>query len=53
MSVVNAIPGRNLTVLNFSYHLPKPLIDQFDHVNDNYKQPIRSVFSQVFFLTFL
>ena len=33
--VENAIPRRNLSVLNFSYHLPKPLIDRFDHVNDN------------------
>ena len=49
--VVNAIPGRNLSVLNFSYHFPKPLIDRFAHVNDNYKQPIPSVFSQFFFFS--
>ena len=55
MLVVNAIPGRNLSVLNFSYlAFAQPFIDRFDHVNDNYKQPMPSVFSQViFFLTIL
>ena len=32
---VNAIPGRNLPVLNFAYHLPKPWTDRFAHVNGN------------------
>ena len=30
-NVVNAIPGRNLPVLNFAYHLPKPWSDRFAH----------------------
>ena len=38
VQMVNAIPGRNLTVLNFAYHLPKPWTDQFAHVNG--KQPL-------------
>ena len=31
--VINAIPGRNLRVLNFVYHLPRPWTDRFAHVN--------------------
>ena len=31
--VINAIPGRNLRVLNFVYHLPRPRTDRFAHVN--------------------
>ena len=31
--MVNAIPGRNLPVLNFAHHLTKPWTDQFVHVN--------------------
>ena len=33
----NTIPGRNLPVLNFAYHLSKPWTDQFTYVNG--KQP--------------
>ena len=33
VQMVNAIPGRNLPVLNFAYHLPKPRTDRFVHVN--------------------
>ena len=33
MQMVNAIPGRNLPVLNFAYHLTKPWTDQFVHAN--------------------
>ena len=29
---VNAIPGWNLSVLNFAYHVPKPWTDRFAHV---------------------
>ena len=36
--MVNAIPGRNLPVLNFVSHLPKPWTDRFARVNG--KQPI-------------
>ena len=36
--MLNAIPGRNLLVLNFANHLPKPWSDRFDHVNG--KQPV-------------
>ena len=32
VQMVNAIPGRNLPVLNFAYHLPKPCTDRFSHV---------------------
>ena len=32
VQVVNAIPGRNLLVLNFECHLPKPWTDWFAHV---------------------
>ena len=32
VQMVNAIPGRNLPVLNFEYHLPKPWTDRFAHV---------------------
>ena len=35
--MVNAIPGRNLPVLNFAYHLPKQWTNRFAHVNG--KQP--------------
>ena len=31
--MVNAIPGWNLPVLNFAFHLPRPWTDQFAHVN--------------------
>ena len=31
--MVNAIPGRNLSVLNCAYHLPKPWTDRFALVN--------------------
>ena len=31
--IVNAIPGRNLPVLNFAYHLPKPKTDRLANVN--------------------
>ena len=31
--MVNAIPGRNLRVLNFAYHLPKPKTDRLANVN--------------------
>ena len=34
----NAIPGGNVPVLNFAYHLPKLWTDQFAHVNG--KQPL-------------
>ena len=37
VQIVNAIPGRNLPVLNFACHLPRPWTDQFAHVNG--KQP--------------
>ena len=37
VQMVNAIPGRNLPVLSFAHHLPKPWTDQFAHVNG--KQP--------------
>ena len=30
---VNAIPGWNLSVLNFAYHVPKPWTDRFAHVS--------------------
>ena len=33
VQMVNAIPGRNLPALNFAYHLPRPWIDRFAHVN--------------------
>ena len=36
-ATINAIPGRNLLVLNFAHHLPKPWTDRFAHVNG--KQP--------------
>ena len=36
--MVNAIPGRNLPVPNFAYHLPKLWTDWFVHVNG--KQPL-------------
>ena len=29
--MVNVIPERNLLVLNFAYHLPKPLAERFPH----------------------
>ena len=35
---VNAIPGRNLPVLIFAYHLSKPRADRLAHVNG--KQPL-------------
>ena len=38
VQMVNAIPGWNLPVLNFEYHLPKPWTDRFAHVNG--KQPV-------------
>ena len=47
--VENAIPRRNLSVLNFSYHLPKPLIDQFDHVNVIRNNQYRPYFLKFFF----
>ena len=31
--MANAIPGRNLPVLIFAYHLSKPRADRFAHVN--------------------
>ena len=31
VQMVNTIPGRNLPVLNFAYHLPKPWSDWFAH----------------------
>ena len=31
--MVNAIPGRNLPILNFAYHLPKPKTDRLANVN--------------------
>ena len=36
--MVNAIPGRNLPVLNFAYHLPKSWTDRFAHGHVNNKQ---------------
>ena len=33
MYMVNAIPGQNLPVPNFAYHLPKSWIDRFAHLN--------------------
>ena len=33
VQMVNAIPRRKLRVLNFVYHLRKPLTDRFAHVN--------------------
>ena len=36
--MVNAIAGRNLPVLNFANHWPKPRTDRFAHVNG--KQPL-------------
>ena len=38
VQMVTAIPGRNLPVLNFAYHLPKPWTDRFARVNS--KQPL-------------
>ena len=35
VQMINAIPGRNLPVLNFGHHLPKLWSDQFAHVNGN------------------
>ena len=32
--MVNAIPERNLPVLNFAYYLPKPCTDRIAHVNN-------------------
>ena len=31
--MVNAIPGRNSSVLDFDYHLPKPWTNRYAHVN--------------------
>ena len=36
--MVNVIPGGNVLVLNFDYHLPKLWTDQFAHVSG--KQPL-------------
>ena len=36
-AMINAIPGRNLLVLNFAHHLPKAWTDRLAHVNG--KQP--------------
>ena len=36
--MVNAILGRNLPIMDFAYHLPKPWTDRFANVND--KQPL-------------
>ena len=44
VQVVNAILGRNLPVLNFAYHLPKPRTDRFAHVNG--KQPKIHVYAK-------
>ena len=33
MYMVNAIPGQNLPVPNFAYHLPKSWTDRFAHLN--------------------
>ena len=33
MYMVDAIPGQNLPVPNFAYHLPKSWTDRFAHVN--------------------
>ena len=33
LQIVNAIPERDLAVLNFVYHLPKRWTDLFSHVN--------------------
>ena len=41
VQMVNAIPGRNLLVLNFAYHLPKPWTDRFAHING--KQPFNTI----------
>ena len=38
VQMVNAMPARNLPVLNFAYHLPKPSTDRFANVNGN--QPL-------------
>ena len=38
LQMVNTIPGGNVPVLNFAYHLPKPWTDQFAHVSG--KQPL-------------
>ena len=33
MYMVNAIPGQNLPVPNFAYHLPQSWTDRFVHLN--------------------
>ena len=38
VQTVNAIPGWNLPVLNFAYHLPKPWTDRFAHPDVNGRQ---------------
>ena len=43
--MVNAVPGRNLPVLNFVYHLPKPWTDWFAQVKD--KQHTRMCFEVI------
>ena len=40
--MVNAIPGRNLPVLNFAYHLPRPCTDPFANVNGLFSIQISS-----------
>ena len=37
--MVNTIPGWNLPVLNFAFHLPRPWTDQFAHVNHRQSNP--------------
>ena len=34
--IVNVIPGRNLLVLNFAHHLPKPWTDRFANANSKH-----------------
>ena len=46
VEMVNAIPGRNLSVLNFANHLPKQWTDRFAHVNG--KQPLTPITAPIF-----
>ena len=45
VQMVNAIPVRNLPVLNFAYHLPKPWTDRFAHVNGKQSMLTGSIFN--------
>ena len=46
VQMVNAIPGRNLPVLNFEHHLPKPWTDWFAHIKS--KQTILTTSTSCF-----